>query len=1109
MKPTIDIYVGAPISGTEASALKELVEMLSKLGETSLVFANFRCGPAKRQVDFFVVTQSHAAHLELKAYQGPIEAPNEGPWFHRDRGGHRSRVSSLDGSPRGQAIQTKYAICDAMEQFARRHRAVPPPRKDKYFKQIESAVCIFPSIHPDSKVAAGDCRARIWSFEDCLASLNALPGLNNWPLDLWRGFAAHYLRLEKVPLAAAISPQVYEAKSQLEILCSKQADYFVRLIADTLILGPELPLGEHTLVLGRKGVGKTTLAQQTVSRAAAARHLCFFVRAMKYRGDFAKILQQAVSPFSSLSPKDLVQTAELCDARILVVLDGVDQINDDGLREELLTAAAGFFERHPCTVIITVSREITLPPNIQGKTVTIPELTSEDRQRIYKHYAPHRAASIDLSAFQTPQDLKVAAQVAAKLPKRATPALVYDTYIRAQLGQDIASVGVMVCRAIAHEVFTRFSSFLSHQEFDDLAERKLADLGASIQLIDRIKATRLFERDLDGISFAHDLLVNHLVGAKLVHSNQGNLASLKELIAQPLYQQITGEIISRLPDDELAMELLCTFPSVELFECAYAGELGLVLKDRLETFLRSVLDRTDQELDCFELDCDLSHGPDVLQVSPVMTEQVTRKDMCALELIARYMDIYFQRVAEILDRYGKRVLECARGLAGKRKLRTTAVTTFYLHQEVELSPQKLRCSQIAHLLSGGSFNRRKLSSAVVDAFDATFGAAGEMNPIVDFVMCGVWGRAPHLDIWKMIVLFRKCWSSGIYHLQLQATDMFRMQANRLFEKPHDQLAALVQEIDSRLGDDPLLNTGLVELLSMLGSLESPVSLEVADSEVEQLLTELRNRDLDSTNAPEVCRRAYRFVSNIFEEVVSEPYTHAYDSLGIDDKAALLNAAASGVPIYSTITLDWLLDELARLAHPSARSVFDRYCNAAPKWGEPFVGETTKHFLTSIFGLSRISMPLPEWCDESRSPSIAWKLMRDLFYAHLVGVSDHRELWMQLESEDPLGGVSVLLHTFYFLKQMEFTCPIQYHPEVTSQRDLKRLMEIGLKNFDRIEFGDLRFLDPFALLCQILQKVGDEQTVRLLATLTSDQQKGTDAIHAIRKIKQRLRCPEPI
>jgi hypothetical protein len=81
MKPIVEIYVGAAVLGTEALALEQLFEMLSKLGEPSLVFANFRCGPQQRQVDFFVITPSHATHLELKDYHSPIAAPNKGPWF--------------------------------------------------------------------------------------------------------------------------------------------------------------------------------------------------------------------------------------------------------------------------------------------------------------------------------------------------------------------------------------------------------------------------------------------------------------------------------------------------------------------------------------------------------------------------------------------------------------------------------------------------------------------------------------------------------------------------------------------------------------------------------------------------------------------------------------------------------------------------------------------------------------------------------------------------------------------------------------------------------------------------------------------------------------------
>jgi hypothetical protein len=48
-----------------------------------------------------------------------------------------------------------------------------------------------------------------------------------------------------------------------------------------------------------------------------------------------------------------------------------------------------------------------------------------------------------------------------------------------------------------------------------------------------------------------------------------------------------------------------------------------------------------------------------------------------------------------------------------------------------------------------------------------------------------------------------------------------------------------------------------------------------------------------------------------------------------------------------------------------------------------------------------------------------------------------------------------------------------------------------------EFGDLRHSDPFALLCQNLEKIGDERGLDLLEPFVSDQQKGPIAIKTIR------------
>jgi hypothetical protein len=210
-------------------------------------------------------------------------------------------------------------------------------------------------------------------------------------------------------------------------------------------------------------------------------------------------------------------------------------------------------------------------------------------------------------------------------------------------------------------------------------------------------------------------------------------------------------------------------------------------------------------------------------------------------------------------------------------------------------------------------------------------------------------------------------------------------------------------------------------------------------------------------------------------------------------------------------LDWILGELVRLGDASSGALFGHYCSSAPQPGGVEVGATTKLFLMSVAGLSHIGSPLPEWHDEDRSPQIAWKTLRNLIYNELAGKNDENDaLWMFLESEDPLGGVSVLLQIRYYLEQLEWSCPVKFRPEFAWPDNVKRLMEIGLKNWERIDFGDLsfRFLNPFSILAQILEKVGDEQTVGLLDAFTSDQQKGEDAIRAIREIKQRLRCPDP-
>ena len=302
---------------------------------------------------------------------------------------------------------------------------------------------------------------------------------------------------------------------------------------------------------------------------------------------------------------------------------------------------------------------------------------------------------------------------------------------------------------------------------------------------------------------------------------------------------------------------------------------------------------------------------------------------------------------------------------------------------------------------------------------------------------------------------------------------------------------------------------MFDLLSSFEGFESPISEQAAEQEVKILLADLRQGNMAGENelGLSLPQRAYSFISNIFEEIFSEPYWQAYSALGLEDKVSLLNLAA--LDNDSTFSHDWIFGELVKLRDISSKSVFAERCCSAPRKGSFVVGQNTKLFLLSILGLSRIGCPLPDWQEVEQSPQIAWKAVRGLLYNEWTGSNEQNDvLWMYLMSEDPLGGVSVVLQVHYELLEMDRVFGTKLSPQVAWGQHLKRLMEIGLKNWERIDPGDLRFgfSGPFSVLVGILEKVGDEETVALLEIFTSDEEKGRTAIESIRKIKQRLRRP---
>jgi hypothetical protein len=1098
MLPTNYIYTSGPVSGSEAAALKSLLEKLTLRGEPFVIFSNVLL--PKRQIDFIVVTEQRVAHLELKHFIGPIEGDCFGPWHNLSTTGSRiSRVPSEGQNPRDQAIGAKYAISDEMQKFA------PLAKGDKHFRHFESAVCIFPEIDPKSKLAGGDFRARVWSFDKCLDEMEKSEFENSWSLDQWRRFASDYLKLDCVSLAEATSPEVYEAGAQFEALCAKQRAALV-VAAASVELGVHLPVDRHLLVVGPKGIGKSKKAALLALDAVSAGSLCLLVKCMHYRGDFGRLLHRSIAPYSSSSLNDLLRGTRARGASIVLILDGLDQVGETQ-REELLDASAALFEQQHCIVAITSSENVQVPEMIRGETVVLENPSLDERRKIYEFYAPQGTPLLDLLPFATPQDVKVAAQAAAGLSGTAIASAVYDTYFRLVLGAGNASVGVRVCRQIARHVFERLNPFLSHEDFDHLAEDALRELGAPIALIDQIKNTRLFELEPDGVSFSHELLVKHLVAADVAYARDAEEEKLRTILDKPLYRPLVADVIGRIETKKLAIALLFRYPSAEIFESAYLSHLGEPVRNAMERFLEETLQRCEEELDHLQLEVvSIGDGAESVRIAPVSLREPTDAQLYALPLVLKNLHFFLPRIGALFTRYGSCLLPDTKRMGKAAKLNPIGLLDLYFRDEIICSGTRLLCSHLLRLLADQMLTHGK-NSAIFDECKNAFEVGAEFNPILDYAACAAWENCGDPDVPTMLTLFRKCWDSKSYYARLKAMDMIQFQLRWLREEKPEFIKEVATELESRLSNNALLNTTLFEILSRLGKVESPTNEEDAEQEIRQILDNLKER---SPSEPDytgrtLAERAHGVISNIFEDIFMDAYFRPFDALEPADKAILLNAAA--MDTRHSFNHDFILSELVALKQKSSKSVFQMFCCRAPG-DSSHMGSEHKFFTDAIAGLAAIQEPLPEWVGDNSSPSVAWKAIREIFYLELLGRSKETGLiWDEIESEDPLGGAVALVQVWKYANTGCGREHPRFLPEESAPTRVKRLLEIGLQNWSRLDLGHLGderyFGNPFQTVCEVLGRVGDEESVPVLEGFTQDTKKGSPAIEAIRSIKRRL------
>jgi hypothetical protein len=581
MQPTIDLYIGAPLTGSEGRFLRALYNDLAPHAPC-VILANFEAPNNTGQVDFVVITGQRAQLLELKCFNGPVIGTENGPWTITD---HSGVTHEYGRNPWTQTRDLKYALNDAMHAFRRRNPGIPGPAKGRYFS-LDASVVIYPRIHPSSRIPIRDnFKARVQSYPDALRDLTSRILASTWTMDTWRSFATDHLDLTRVTIEQALDPEVARAHHIITTYRENLRRFLAQDLPPLLTPAETEQCGHnlltavfgpgHHLVIGISGLGKTHhLKHAGLHALTTSDEVPIMVTARRYQGDLHRLLQHAIGPYATGTPSDLFGSIRVCGALPLILVDGITDLREVA-RADLLRDLLALQTRCDARIIATSHHPVDTP-GLTFQGTTLAPLSTEHRRAIYAHHAgTPPTAQIDhlANAFRTAYDLTVAGKCYATHPGIMTRADLYDHYTREGVPKDYPGTALGLLRHLAGLMNEQITTVLSLNEYERQGTRYLRATGAPERLVDEVRHTRLLTTTGDEVSFEHDLLYAYFLAEHLrwVVPTKGVLA---HELQKPRYQPLAEFLLAREDDPGAIRMLLATVTDPDLLIGTRAGHAG-------------------------------------------------------------------------------------------------------------------------------------------------------------------------------------------------------------------------------------------------------------------------------------------------------------------------------------------------------------------------------------------------------------------------------------------------------------------------------------------------------------------------------------------------------
>jgi hypothetical protein len=1129
----VQILMGQPVKGTEATALRRLFQAVKDFD--GLILSNFYIGP--RQLDFILVLPRYTALIELKSLGGPAFGGQNGNWSIRDFTGEKREYRGLN--PWSQAESQSKVLSDEMSRYQETDQRLPAPLNGQFYREFETIGCIYPTLHPDSKLEISSFKVKIMGCDDLIVGVTSQKKDRSWKISDWELYAKESLHLQTVSLEEAINERVHRAHRAVNSYRKRLRDFYSHELAPlpkatadgvrgtdliTRLMEPK-----HRLLVGPSGSCKSFhLRHLVVSLADGGNEVPIAVDLKGYDGGgFSRLLQQSTSPFAEVRVGKLISDINACGLRTVIVIDALNEC-PGAFRPKLLEKLQAFVLLREARFVMADQASVELPPEIQASAISIQLPAGNEKLQIFTYYAGE-APSEELAhlsqTFTNAFDLRLAGRCHARGDRPESRWELYSRYVRDAL-EGAHIVASVLLRTVAGEMMETLTMSIRRDRFEKLAEIFYLKEQKPLSAIEQLLQSRLILSGDEYIFFEHELLLDFFKTQYLTRKNE-TADDLASDLGRPRNAHLLELALSQCETEEAVGAVITRAEDPKPLGLALRGHCGSVAQAAVRKQCLILLALGISETSAMKLTCQTFErengtkglvGFDITGNKPLSVYGSVLCAVVAENLEDEAIQQDFLKLLELTDTTFLDGVKCAaeEACVGVRSAYSEAIRLYgglFAHGNGSpfvcsgilsairysrmMSRQALRPLPILHRLVSNvrDYDKRYFSffALLIDLQRDSTGLEFE-----DFIDLG-----------------RRAWNTGVGWLRMEGVRTLSHLHFCPSELGPNQVIRVRELLQSFESNDLIVNTEVVEGLAAYGGFEAPVSPERALTEMCDLIDATDEPTIEQAETVALLettwiqyRRdaAYGALGKIFEDIFMGAYSEAYGELfPLQRKKLLELAAMCSRPGFH---IDWILWELLPIADVDSLPVFQRFATGVDS-DTPFTQDVVSAFLASVEGYARLSDAPPPIPDGGNDDRRAWATVSSILFWSMKardGASNDESvrlgwktlaegLWLCLP--DILQKIN---ESQWRTKEIAINLAKMYPEQV------RPILESALRHrtsltslFRHGGTADERVLQTVILT---LEKIGNKGSIAALERLTEDCKFGKLAVGAVHAIRAR-------